>query len=1661
MAGGQRFQARVTAWWATRILLESHVGSGYALAITARAERIWCETKDGVDDIRVELLGPAGPATIFGQCKRSLSVGKDADGEWAKVLLQFARQKVADDAGDAKSVDGATLVRRYALFHEADNGTLRRLAALLHRYRGLPDGSSFDAAALNAEEAELVTKITELLNALAVAHAGRDIESVLSGDREQLLRRMTVTQLRLGDGETDAVSLQDGLQHGLLTDAADIPATLYSLRTLADDLLADRGSRDRVALRDRLVGAGIGLRGAVSFIADLQRMAAFSDDEFRAHEAEGRRELRLGAERVVIDRPELLHRIDSAPGSSLLVAGNAGVGKTGALMNIVDALRGRGTRVWYWAADSLPEASLPAMQTHLGLLHPWNALFGEAVASGPLVLVIDGLDGLREAAAMRAYKKLIGLARLRGVTVIASMRTVDLEFATELKQLFATDDGGQPGTQINSITISDLDEAAFQTVVTKLPDVQRALATVPSLAPVVRNLFSMDLLCQLLGSGESATQLSGIGTQAELFDRYWKRRIDDHPHRNAWIDALNEVVASMVNQRRLQIDEPSGRAGALGELRSVGVLRTPAALPGRMAIAGRVEFTHHLLFDYAAERLFIRPRRADLGTELTPDNPWPLMLRPSLVLYFRHLWTTARLDFWDTLAAIERANATGLHRFAAYTVVAAEARSCDDFAPLLTGTVGNESAVWRRALRGVVVVAPFTSLGRLFGDGTGEWWITLARDLLATDDHDLAYLGRRILFSAGDCIATLPPVMQRALNDAAIILVRLQRRKESPSLAMVPAIEWVCKTFAADETATSALIRELIEPAEVARSGYIILRVLADHVETIASRDPILAREVYEAAFAYQEESKADTPMGGVIVAMRSNRRQDYDMAIHRLGEQFPKLLSASLVEGTRVAVAIVQQLASRSGRVLIEKLPADEFVVDGRQYALRDDRHSQLHASGWRGDASEKALEAWQKAVVDLGRSAATTPTASAYLFARMYAVCLAENLFATLWGHLLRAAAEVPTFFAPRLWPLLTQPALIARKTIIEAVASAIEAFAPRLDDAALGAIESAIVGLFDHEDDYMKGRAGAKRVKAYLLPKIPAGRRSAAANNVLDGVGTTTAAPTDKPVIRVSSLRVSTESLLEDAGVDIGDPAHVTVLRDIAELEMPEGEREDTSNPDDMLATVRRIEAALENPTAEVHQKVAEVARSRVMRAASEVAQCKGPLPDAAVADLITRFRAGLSSTSDAPDDNDAKQFDRMPFWGSDEVRVNAASGIVGLALRPGGARLYERDLDQIARDAEPQVRMQLASNLWRFAGTSPEFVWTTLEAWAVDLPQSGHASVVRLALPQGWLWWLRKRDERRADALLVQLLDGAHANGDQQLQELLGHYFGAFCYDYGTPEAKARLSAMLVDTSASADELRGMVRQILSRIWPRQGPRIETDLAVALRARALVIDILTALQKRLSVYDAAWRALPPEQRPTEHPAWVASHAGVFHVASSEFRIASIAWARAVVPPEDASRLCELDDGGAAPEEEDNGKPGNVAAMASVPTVAELDAWLADATPVLDTVVSFPQANSAYDLIQAADAIALACPIRALRLLHNVTEASAKTGILSESMAADGTIETLSRILVRDDGTLAGDVASRSSFLFILEAYLDVGWPRAIALALQIEAIFRTAK
>jgi hypothetical protein len=204
---------------------------------------------------------------------------------------------------------------------------------------------------------------------------------------------------------------------------------------------------------------------------------------------------------------------------------------------------------------------------------------------------------------------------------------------------------------------------------------------------LLRVPFNLRLAADILETGVAPSDLTPIRTQSELLRRYWVHRVagtrGDLRER-----IIRKACELMIQARRLRVErhrlvEP-GAAAALGELLSNQLLVEwqpgGASAPQRQLIA----FSHHILFDYAASQLFLPPELDDLVRLIAADPDVVLMIRPSIVMRFQHLWESDRGGFWRLLFLMcADAMVPNIAKVIGAAVAAESGRLLSDFEPLV------------------------------------------------------------------------------------------------------------------------------------------------------------------------------------------------------------------------------------------------------------------------------------------------------------------------------------------------------------------------------------------------------------------------------------------------------------------------------------------------------------------------------------------------------------------------------------------------------------------------------------------------------------------------------------------------------------------------------------------------------------------------------------------------------------------------------------------------------------------------------------------------------------------------------------------------------------------------------------------------------------------
>jgi len=286
---------------------------------------------------------------------------------------------------------------------------------------------------------------------------------------------------------------------------------------------------------------------------------------------------------------------------SILLEGEAGVGKSGVMLQVLERLQNQGFPVLTFRVDRLEPTLLPDnVGKQLGLPGSPAIVLANITQKRDCVLVIDQLDAVSLASGRNpqffdCVAEIIKQAQAHSnIRVLLACRKFDLENDNRLKRL-----GGEKGIA-RPVTINPLAHSTVRDVVggklgldaTQLGKKQLNLLSFP---------LHLGLLAQI---AEDATiDALNIQTAKELYDQYWKyknNRVRERLGRSVqWTEVIDALCDYMSSQQQQSLSAPERVVDSFVEDANVMASEHILTWEGK-----RISFFHESFFDYAFARRF-------------------------------------------------------------------------------------------------------------------------------------------------------------------------------------------------------------------------------------------------------------------------------------------------------------------------------------------------------------------------------------------------------------------------------------------------------------------------------------------------------------------------------------------------------------------------------------------------------------------------------------------------------------------------------------------------------------------------------------------------------------------------------------------------------------------------------------------------------------------------------------------------------------------------------------------------------------------------------------------------------------------------------------------------------------------------------------------------
>ncbi|MFD6347695.1 hypothetical protein ACFWF9_23645 [Streptomyces roseolus] len=1258
-AGGVDFQARVAAWFAAQALA-GPAAAGVSGLYDSAVLNVSCETGAPVDDCRVRL---ADGVVLALQAKRSITLGTTAGSELGKTVAQFVEQHL----WSGHEHDRLVLVTS----SDAASTITTDLASVLDCLREAPDGSS-PKSLFNAKQTKAHTTF--------VRHVEREwkkqTESSAGPTGEQLralLAQCWVWVLDVEEGkaaEHNAVML---LRTTVVADVDRAGDAWNALLQVGVRLSKTKASIDVQGLQNELTRQRIGLATVRDYRADVDRLTAFTGQNLAQMNGEltavpgpdGEITVRRAVADVVASRAE---------DDSCLVTGDPGTGKSAVLHALAGTWQAAGRPVLFVQVGSLASHSTGQLQGELNLDHPLLDVLGQWSPGEPGLLVLDALDAARGGAAEELWRVLIQQIRqhLPRWRVVASVRSWDLAHSARLSSLIAGE----------AVVVGDWNDTEFAEITTAFP----ALAELDSssaeqVQQLLRNPFHLRLAAQLLLQGAQPSELSSVDSRLDLLDRYWQQRVDGVSDGGARSVVVAEWCRMAVSARQLAVSAQPLLAGSTGATEVLqGLLSDRVLMPAGVSeigvsrgVLGPVQFSHHVLFDYALAVAYFAVGDQQLAGRIGEDPDVLLFAHPSVDMYLELAWRQSVPQFWHLGVKLA---AQSMPRMATAAVAAVAVRCCRsvDELEVLLKHLGAGSTEAQALVHAVAVAVSVGVKSGAVAD-LGVWCDFAERLSLHPDASAGALLGLVL-----DLTPSSPEASAARGRAARALLAYLWTRPVGLQARL--AMTAVIKTASSDLGETDRLLRQALQGEQLADRGHSDLFALADAVPDLLEHLPSLVTELYVGVFSYEEESTAPTQMGsGSVLTLVSTRQQDYGGVLYQLVESFPKVCRRNVARAleilTRLSLAKATTAEDSSG------------TVAGREITIRSDSSRVWDQRSYQGRDLVSLLDAFEEAV-----AGSAEPSQLEQL---LDAVAAAPQA-ASVWRRLLKAAARNPDL-AARLASLpVSAVQALNIPDLLKPLAVLVSVVYPTLTGQEADRFAAAVRALKDSRSSQDGGTTSAWAVDPYqrLVDALSPAESSA----LLEAM----------PFDAGDDIDLAPASWSADAGPHAAEAGDEETERLIVQVEefattydaTPSGEAITGVEP-----AVRELFGTVGSLTAATHLR-AELA---LAQAAERVTR-----PVHAPESSLTLAREILLSMQ-PPQQENGKQSERFNGIIPDEPCGPAARGLAQLSRLPGWyTPEVQAAITALAGHPVCWVRICVARGAGHVAQADPATAWSVLESFA---------------------------------------------------------------------------------------------------------------------------------------------------------------------------------------------------------------------------------------------------------------------------------------------------------------------------------------------------------
>jgi hypothetical protein len=523
-------------------------------------------------------------------------------------------------------------------------------------------------------------------------------------------------------------------------------------------------------------------------------------------------------------------------------------------------------------------------------------------------------------------------------------------------------------------------------------------------------------------------KLPEVETEEQLLKIFWESKVVVDTATDLFLQKLTGLLAAIENlscRKETILNESNYKV--YDDLTSLGILVESSSTKRN------ISFSHNILLDYAISIYLIPEESKALVTYVASNQKMPFLFRQSFIYYYSRLWNINQDLFWEHYFATQVINQPLFrlfHQTILNFVLGGFYNKISELSPVFSLPDGEEkSNIIRKILEGL----RFINKGN-FRERDYDLLAECSRNIADSTIWILGFLTAKAIeqLKANPNGTSLKKITTASQN----LLDYLLKQRHVPASKMMVdmngsfwGVQNVISTYAVKRTVAKRLLNSVLLILQEEDFPIRYFNSLSDQLLEIYKNDPAFGIKIYKTLYYHNENNDKETYLGSsVVLALRSNRRQDYEMIHYKLEKDYTEMLQLYPEPALRLGIEIVNRFSLQKPNACY-KFRTFSFLINGikvrmtSDYSFYDSDHDKEN-----GPFShlENIFKFFEKLVIDNKITEAR----------KLIRIVFFHINSTTIWRRLLKLLVLHPKQFKQEaLWIIKDEHVFVSDETIYDA--------------------------------------------------------------------------------------------------------------------------------------------------------------------------------------------------------------------------------------------------------------------------------------------------------------------------------------------------------------------------------------------------------------------------------------------------------------------------------------------------------------------------------------------------------------------------------------------------------------------------------------------------